>query len=235
MSKTFYQILSIKSDATAKEIKQAYFALAKQYHPDMNNFDIQTFKKIKESYETLSDNTKRKKYDKLLKINNNKKTSPPPIKYYPPINKKEQNDRQKNFLTFKNQIQKKIIYKIIINFIKFGLISFFICSYVSTQLNISTYWWILGILGFLFGGLLRTIILINTHFKIKSFFHTPQQLKWYFYTYTIIFDLTIGYFIALSTAYIQTQFNYNIIMLFVISIIILIILHFWNIKHLKNI
>ena len=50
---TFYDILEIKKDASSAEIKAAYHALAKKYHPDISTTDNQQefeekFKKINE-------------------------------------------------------------------------------------------------------------------------------------------------------------------------------------------
>ena len=57
---TFYDILEIKKDASSAEIKAAYHALAKKYHPDISTTDNQQefeekFKKINEAYSTLSE------------------------------------------------------------------------------------------------------------------------------------------------------------------------------------
>lgn len=38
---TFYDILEIKKDASSTEIKAAYHALAKKYHPDISTTDNQ--------------------------------------------------------------------------------------------------------------------------------------------------------------------------------------------------
>ena len=69
---TFYDILEIKKDASSAEIKAAYHALAKKYHPDISTTDNQQefeekFKKINEAYSTLSEAKSRKEYDKKLK------------------------------------------------------------------------------------------------------------------------------------------------------------------------
>lgn len=55
----------MKPNASDKEIKLSYFALAKKYHPDLNPDEsarIQ-FEKIQISYETLSDESKKQIYD----------------------------------------------------------------------------------------------------------------------------------------------------------------------------
>lgn len=52
----YYKILGIKSSASKKEIKAAYFSLAKKYHPDMKNGNAEKFKLINEAYTVLYNN-----------------------------------------------------------------------------------------------------------------------------------------------------------------------------------
>ncbi|TND10159.1 MAG: curved DNA-binding protein [Bacteroidetes bacterium] len=64
--KNLYLILDITEGATVDEIKKAYRALAKQHHPDKNNGSKESeerFKKIREAYEILSDEDKKRAYD----------------------------------------------------------------------------------------------------------------------------------------------------------------------------
>jgi molecular chaperone DnaJ len=62
----FYDLLGLSQSATSKRIKQAYYELAKKYHPDTNYNDAvadRKFKEITDAYKTLSDDTKRREYD----------------------------------------------------------------------------------------------------------------------------------------------------------------------------
>lgn len=62
-STKFYETLGIKQEASASEIKKAYRKLAMTHHPDKGG-DENRFKEISKAYEVLSDEEKRKMYDK---------------------------------------------------------------------------------------------------------------------------------------------------------------------------
>jgi curved DNA-binding protein CbpA len=75
-AETHYELLNISHQATTADIKQAYFGLAKRFHPDL--FHKQTdaptqsriqraFTEIAHAYETLRDEATRKSYDFKLR------------------------------------------------------------------------------------------------------------------------------------------------------------------------
>lgn len=64
----YYEVLGIGKNADDAEIKKAYRALAKKYHPDVNpgNAEAETkFKEASEAYAILSDPDKRRQYDQF--------------------------------------------------------------------------------------------------------------------------------------------------------------------------
>src|SRR3954451_14037977 len=66
--KDYYNILGVKKDAKADEIKKAYRRLARKHHPDVNPNDKVSedkFKEVQEAYDVLSDEKKRKVFDRF--------------------------------------------------------------------------------------------------------------------------------------------------------------------------
>lgn len=64
----YYEVLGVSKGADEAELKKAYRALAKKYHPDMNPGDAEAEKKFKEAseaYAILSDPDKRRQYDQF--------------------------------------------------------------------------------------------------------------------------------------------------------------------------
>ena len=66
-SQSLYEVLGVKRDASADEIRNAYRKLAKQFHPDLNPGKPEAearFKSISAAYDLLSDPEKRGRYDR---------------------------------------------------------------------------------------------------------------------------------------------------------------------------
>ena len=67
MSEDFYSVLGVGRDADEDEIRNAYRKKAAQYHPDVNDEPNaeEKFKRIRKAKEVLTDEDKRKAYDRL--------------------------------------------------------------------------------------------------------------------------------------------------------------------------
>jgi curved DNA-binding protein CbpA len=66
-SASAYEVLGVKPDAGADEIRKVYRKLAKQFHPDLNPGKPAAearFKSISAAYDLLSDPDKRARYDR---------------------------------------------------------------------------------------------------------------------------------------------------------------------------
>jgi len=67
MAQTPYEVLGVKPDANAEEIRKAYRKLAKEFHPDLNPGKPAAearFKAVTAAYDILSDPEKRGRYDR---------------------------------------------------------------------------------------------------------------------------------------------------------------------------
>ena len=65
MTRDYYVILGISRGADPGQIKQAYRKIAKQCHPDAAPAgDPHRFREVQEAYETLSDQNRRRRYDR---------------------------------------------------------------------------------------------------------------------------------------------------------------------------
>lgn len=60
----YYKLLGITPKISEKDMKKAYYQLAKKYHPDTAGSEFEDkFKNISSAYEVLSDESKRATYD----------------------------------------------------------------------------------------------------------------------------------------------------------------------------
>jgi curved DNA-binding protein len=78
--KDYYEILGVKRDASADDIKKAYRKLAHKYHPDVSKDPAgeAKFKDVAEAYQTLKDPEKRAAYDNLGRHRPGEEFRPPP-------------------------------------------------------------------------------------------------------------------------------------------------------------
>jgi curved DNA-binding protein len=78
--KDYYEILGVKRDASADDIRKAYRRLARKYHPDVSEDPRgeEKFKDVSEAYKTLKDPEARAAYDNLGKHRPGEEFRPPP-------------------------------------------------------------------------------------------------------------------------------------------------------------
>ncbi|KAJ7835004.1 DnaJ domain-containing protein [Mycena olivaceomarginata] len=64
---THYDTLGLRREASAKQIKTAFFALSKEHHPDVPHHKVKPqFHEITEAYNVLRDPVSRRAYDNTL-------------------------------------------------------------------------------------------------------------------------------------------------------------------------
>ena len=81
----YYKMLSVARHATTSEIKAAYRALALQLHPDVTGNDAskaKRFQSISNAYNTLSNEEKRRSYDRLIGVQRVSPTSAHAANFY---------------------------------------------------------------------------------------------------------------------------------------------------------
>ncbi|HET8963687.1 MAG TPA: DnaJ domain-containing protein [Chitinophagales bacterium] len=78
--KNYYTILGVKNTAGLDEIKAAFRNLAKKYHPDKNRENKSAedfFKEVQEAYAVLSNDEKRRIYDRKFSYLNRYQSNAP--------------------------------------------------------------------------------------------------------------------------------------------------------------
>jgi curved DNA-binding protein CbpA len=68
MPRDYYVILGVSRGADQEKIQKAYRTIVKKFHPDATGTqeDSERFLEIREAYETLTDEVRRKEYDEQL-------------------------------------------------------------------------------------------------------------------------------------------------------------------------
>lgn len=107
-----YEVLQVTPAATKDEIRKAYRALARKYHPDANPNNKaaeEKFKQINDAYTILSDEVKKADYDRGARQQESAaQTSRTAAKPRPkrPSNPNAKVDFAKEFMNSKNQFDK---------------------------------------------------------------------------------------------------------------------------------
>lgn len=118
-AKDYYQVLGISRGASAEDIKLAYRRLARKYHPDVSQLPgaEEHFKAVNEAYDTLSDSSKRRKYEQQQTTHKPNQTAgsvkePPPtrkvdVAFFEEISQQETPDTRRSSTIFNSLFGKK--------------------------------------------------------------------------------------------------------------------------------
>lgn len=116
-AKDYYQVLGIPRSASAEDIKLAYRRLARKYHPDVSRLPgaEEHFKAVNEAYDTLSDSSKRRKYEQQQTSHSTSQTEtkePSParkvdVAFFEEISKQEIPDTRRSSAIFNSLFGKK--------------------------------------------------------------------------------------------------------------------------------
>jgi len=77
-NRELYNLLEVNPNATADEIRSAYKKAALKAHPDKGGNE-ETFKKVSQAYQILSDDDKRRQYDMTGVVNDSDRPPPGPM------------------------------------------------------------------------------------------------------------------------------------------------------------
>lgn len=84
-ARNYYETLKIPSDASRKEIRQAFLKLSKQTHPDATGqVNCKEFVQINEAYNVLNKQESRRRYDEQLRFSEMPQYYNPRTEYYNP-------------------------------------------------------------------------------------------------------------------------------------------------------
>lgn len=111
MVENYYDVLGVSENATAEDLKTRFRFLSQAYHPDKFLSDShrqraeEEFKRINQAYQTLSDATKRARYDALRTKTDTPRPQPEPQTapaYKPPVQPKIVQEEAKAFILRSN-------------------------------------------------------------------------------------------------------------------------------------
>lgn len=63
LKKDYYKILGVQENATQEQIQRVYLEKALEYHPQINQENVQQFEILQEAYNVLTEPHRRAHYD----------------------------------------------------------------------------------------------------------------------------------------------------------------------------
>jgi curved DNA-binding protein CbpA len=190
--KNLYEILDVEKTASQQDIKNAYFKLAKKYHPDASDkAEIKKFYEISDAYRVLSNPEEKTAYDQTLKSGKIEKILVEEPAPHPTIYKEEKNTddefRKREMLSFK----RKIFWSAIARVIGLGLL-LAVGGYILSALLDGN-----RLLGAISGSVMGVIWSAFSNFDVDSFIQPERKAKKVKIISWLFFILGLVYFIQL--------------------------------------
>lgn len=196
MSNNYYQILGVKESAEREEIKKTYRRLARQFHPDIVDTPEAeaSFKEINRAYDILSDPLKRADYDANLHPQTEKQAKPAP----PPGTEEAyawQAPVQAEGSNLSRISATAVVFLIAASSIEFFLRWLFP--------NITLSGPLLYLPGLALGLIFGIMWGIDNNLDVSSHLGPGAGGRFYTFFRSLIFTLTITYFLSLIGAYLD--------------------------------
>ena len=190
--KDLYKILGIEIKASPEEIKNAYYKLAKKYHPDASDkAEIQKFYEIADAYRVLSNPAEKTAYDQTLESGKIGRILVEETPAHPTIYAEEKKTddefRKREMLSFK----RKIFWSAIARVIGLGLL-LAVGGYILSALLEGN-----RLLGAISGSLMGAIWSVFSNFDVNSFIQSESKAKKVKIISWLFFSLGLIYFIQL--------------------------------------
>ena len=186
--KNYYDILGIESDATAEEVKKAYFVMAKKYHPDSgDDAEVRKFHEVAEAYKVLSDKDSRKAYDttQIAKAAQESKVTPPAE--HSAHHHKREAHRDEELKAYHKGRFRRAIFRVIGFSILIALLGAFVAMILGG----------LSVLGAVAGFIVGFSVSVNRNFDLASFFAQDKKHKKFRLINRGLLFLGLGYFVWL--------------------------------------
>ncbi|PIZ72912.1 hypothetical protein COY07_02595 [Candidatus Peregrinibacteria bacterium CG_4_10_14_0_2_um_filter_43_11] len=191
--KNFYAILGVKPQATADEIKRAYFVLAKKTHPDSGNqAEVKRFYEVSEAYEILSDSEKRHAYDlrqtSQIHAESSEDGGHRPVSFCRETHSASDNAfHQKEMHVYRRQLFFKAVFRVILVTICFAFFGIALSAIFAGS----------RVIGIVAGVAFGFFLAVNGSFDLATFFPDSTQQKLVTYATYVIMIMSMGYFIFL--------------------------------------
>jgi len=166
--KNYYEILGVGPEASAEEIKKAYFVMAKKYHPDSGDeSEVRKFHEVAEAYKVLSDKDSRKAYDttQIAKAAHESKVTPPAE--HSAHHHKREAHRDEELKAYHKGRFRRAAFRVVGFSILIALLGAFVAMILGG----------LSVLGAVAGFLIGLSVSVNRNFDLASFFSSDKKHK----------------------------------------------------------